>query len=75
MIGFLVVTFVRMYGGPDDDDYYHYYNGTRNAHAFSLPAAAMITECTILLPMVGDISAPDSAEVAAANPRPGSPSA
>ena len=55
------VSFLRMYGGPDDDDHYYYYNGSRFAQAFQLPASAMITECTVLLPMIGDISQPDNA--------------
>lgn len=52
--------YVRMYGGPDDNDYHYYYGGNAYVHAFTLPASAMVTECTVLLPMIGDISQPDS---------------
>jgi hypothetical protein len=51
------VPYEKAYGGSDDENHHYYYRGTRFSHPFMVPASALITECTVLLPMVHDISA------------------
>ena len=55
------VQYAKNYGGYDEDDWHYYYGDAGFADPWVVPAAALITECTVLLPMVGDMSTPSSA--------------